>query len=208
MYKVICNKEVLFAFDINMLVLFGLSLLTIIVAFHTPELRMIQKLSQEELQETEFKTWQAVGFFVGASVMITLMYLFMEYIMVVITVYITCASTIALAVISQDFLSYSKYLFPRGPDQMDALPNVIKIPCVGSFTWFDLKCIACSAVVSGGWLLTKNWILNNILGISMAIVFLKTIKLNKLIPGALLLSLLFFYDIFFVFYSQNFTKGG
>ncbi len=91
---------------------------------------------------------------------------------------------------------------------MDTLPDVIKIPFFGSFTCFDFKCILGAAVVSVSWFLTKNWFLNNILGLSMAILFLKTIKLNKLVPGALLLSLLFVYDIFFVFYSQNFTKGG
>jgi len=39
-------------------------------------------------------------------------------------------------------------------------------------------------------------------------MFLKTIRLNKLLPGVLLLTLLFFYDIFWVFYSTKFTKGG
>ena len=108
MYKVICNKDVLFKFDVNMLVLFGISILTIYVAFHTPELRMIQNMSKEEIEETEFKTWQAVGFFVGASISITLLYLFMDYIMVILTIWVTFAATIAMAVILQDFLSYSK----------------------------------------------------------------------------------------------------
>jgi presenilin-like A22 family membrane protease len=42
----------------------------------------------------------------------------------------------------------------------------------------------------------------------MCFVFLKTVRLNKVVPGILLLSLLFFYDIFWVFYSTRFTKGG
>ena len=42
----------------------------------------------------------------------------------------------------------------------------------------------------------------------MCFVFLKTIRLNKLLPGVVLLCLLFFYDIFWVFYSTKFTAGG
>ena len=37
----------------------------------------------------------------------------------------------------------------------------------------------------------------------MALTFLKTIRLNKLLPGVLLLGLLFLYDIFWVFYSTK-----
>jgi len=33
-------------------------------------------------------------------------------------------------------------------------------------------------------------------------------RLNKLLPGLILLSLLFFYDIFWVFGSKLFTKDG
>jgi len=62
-------------------------------------------------------------------------------------------------------------------------------------------------VISFSWFFTKNWILNNVLGICMAFVFLKTLRLNQLLPGILLLCLLFFYDIFWVFYSPSITGG-
>jgi minor histocompatibility antigen H13 len=82
------------------------------------------------------------------------------------------------------------------------------VPFIGEFNAFDVLCFLLGSAFSIGWLITKNWVLNNILGSCMAMLFLKTLRLNKLIPGVVLLSLLFFYDIFWVFYSSKFTKGG
>lgn len=62
-------------------------------------------------------------------------------------------------------------------------------------------------IVSIFWYITRNWLLNNILGLFLAITFLKTVRLTTLVPGLLLLSLLFFYDIFWVFISPVFTGG-
>jgi hypothetical protein len=42
----------------------------------------------------------------------------------------------------------------------------------------------------------------------LSITFLKTLKLTTMMPGILLLGLLFFYDIFWVFISPLFTSGG
>jgi hypothetical protein len=72
----------------------------------------------------------------------------------------------------------------------------------------DAVSFSIAAGISLGWYFTKNWVLNDVLGISLCLIFLKTIRLNKLVPGVVLLSMLFFYDIFWVFYSSKFTKGG
>jgi len=66
----------------------------------------------------------------------------------------------------------------------------------------------CGLTLSTSWLLTKNWVLNNVIGFCLAITFLKTLLMTQLIPGVLLLSLLFIYDIFWVFISPMFTKSG
>jgi len=62
-------------------------------------------------------------------------------------------------------------------------------------------------VISVSWVITKNWMLSNVLAIFLALTFLKTLLLNTLLPGMTLLGLLFFYDIFWVFISPAFTKG-
>lgn len=58
------------------------------------------------------------------------------------------------------------------------------------------------------WFFSYDWILNNTIATCLAFTFLKTVRLNRLVPGVILLSSLFFYDIFWVFYSTKFTKGG
>ena len=47
----------------------------------------------------------------------------------------------------------------------------------------------------------KNWILNNILGMAFSIFGIENLTLGEFKVGLILLSLLFFYDIFWVFYT-------
>ena len=63
-------------------------------------------------------------------------------------------------------------------------------------------------VIAISWYISHNWILNNVLGIMLSITFLKTLKLTTMMPGVLLLGLLFIYDIFWVFITPYFTSGG
>ena len=84
--------------------------------------------------------------------------------MIILTLYTTGAGIVCFAVLLQEFLSHLKYLFPYGPDQQDSLPKILKIPCVGDFNMFDIKCVLASSLIGLYWLITKNWIANNILG--------------------------------------------
>ena len=84
----------------------------------------------------------------------------------------------------------------------------MNIPYFGSQTVLDIVCLIIGFIFAFSWYFTKNWILNNIIGFAMSFLFLKTMRLNKLVPGLILLSLLFFYDIFWVFGSKMFTKDG
>ena len=58
-----------------------------------------------------------------------------------------------------------------------------------------------SAVLTVAWFVTRFWILNNVLALSVTIVFLKLIQLSQLKPAILLLTLLSVYDIFWVYLS-------
>ncbi|TNV80642.1 hypothetical protein FGO68_gene7152 [Halteria grandinella] len=83
-----------------------------------------------------------------------------------------------------------------------------KLPIFGEVTVASMIGTAVGIVISSAWYFTKYWILNNVLAVFLALAFLKTLRLSKLAPGMLLLGLLFFYDIFWVFLSPYFTKGG
>ncbi|XP_042044890.1 signal peptide peptidase-like 1 isoform X2 [Salvia splendens] len=54
------------------------------------------------------------------------------------------------------------------------------------------------------WLVTGNWILNNLLGISLCIAFVSHVRLPNIKICAMLLACLFVYDVFWVFYSERF----
>jgi hypothetical protein len=53
------------------------------------------------------------------------------------------------------------------------------------------------------YLLNRNWILNNIIGTSVVFTLIKTLKVPSYKIGALFLVLTFFFDIFWVFYSDR-----
>ena len=52
------------------------------------------------------------------------------------------------------------------------------------------------------------WIVQDVFGLCMCVLFLDTIKLNAVKVGAVLLIVAFFYDIFFVFLTPFLTKHG
>jgi len=56
--------------------------------------------------------------------------------------------------------------------------------------------------LAGFWFKTKHWVLNNGFGIAFCIQGLERISLGKYKVGAILLTGLFFYDIFWVFGTE------
>ena len=52
------------------------------------------------------------------------------------------------------------------------------------------------------------WVMQDIMGACLCIMFLSTMKLNSIKVAAILLVAAFFYDIFFVFVTPYLTKGG
>jgi len=54
------------------------------------------------------------------------------------------------------------------------------------------------------WLITGNWILNDVVAVSLCVLAISFLRLPSLRVASLLLFCLFLYDIFWVFYSANF----
>ena len=63
----------------------------------------------------------------------------------------------------------------------------------------DLMAFAFSLVIVGLYMWTDHWILNNVIAIAFSVQAIESLFLGNFRVGFLLLSLLFFYDIFFVF---------
>ena len=68
---------------------------------------------------------------------------------------------------------------------------------------WELALHALSFFIVVFWLLTGSWFLNNVLGISLCVTYVSLLRLPSMKVAAVLLIGLFFYDIFWVFYSQE-----
>lgn len=67
------------------------------------------------------------------------------------------------------------------------------------FSTYDIICLVASTAVGVWYMLQKHWIANNLFGIAFAINGIELLHLNNVVTGCILLSGLFFYDIFWVF---------
>ncbi len=159
-------------------------------------------MSAEEEESTDLKASSAVFFFIMASVMLLILYLFIDQLREVFTVLILISCIGCFSIVVEDFL-----LQGLKPKQGSFLLKEINIPCCGNTSIASITGTLVGLGVCIAWYVTKNWVLNNLLGLVLAITFLKTVRLTTLIPGLLLLGLLFFYDIFWVFISPVFTGG-
>ena len=142
-------------------------------------------------------------FFFTASAMLFFLYYFLEYIRGIFTVLILISCIGCSSIIVEDTLGH---IFK--PSREHFLRKEIKLPVLGSINYASIIGTLFGVVISLSWYFTHDWILNNLLAIMLALTFLKTIRLTTMIPGLVLLGLLFFYDIFWVFLSPYFTKGG
>lgn len=90
---------------------------------------------------------------------------------------------------------------------------------IGTVTMIDTLSIITSYGLGAFWLylaftvrhpdtIPFFWIMQNIMGACMCILFLQTMKLNSIKVASILLIAAFFYDIFFVFVTPYLTKGG
>ncbi|TKY85847.1 hypothetical protein EX895_005388 [Sporisorium graminicola] len=68
-----------------------------------------------------------------------------------------------------------------------------------SFTTVDVALVAVSAMLVGVYLVTKNWIISNLLALSLSLNAIALMSLDSFRTGAIMLGGLFVYDIFWVF---------
>ena len=70
------------------------------------------------------------------------------------------------------------------------------------FTYLHVALFIVALCLTASYFLTKNWILSNILGESFAFNAIQLLNIDSFKTGMILLSGLFFYDIFWVFGTE------
>jgi minor histocompatibility antigen H13 len=111
-----------------------------------------------------------------------------------ILVYIAVGGTTGIKALLNSFMGDTFAKLDEGK-LIDIKNNYIDL----QVTPYDIICCILSCIQVGIYVYTKSWVYNNILAIVFCVHALQLIFLGNFKTGALLLTLLFFYDIFFVF---------
>jgi len=134
-------------------------------------------------------------FFVG-SLVLTLLYYFMRYIVYVVIGAFCLGSFGAVTVLGSAVLPYN---FPMLQKQIVSLP--LDVPIMLS----DVLAASVGLSLVGGWLVLRHtpsgWFFQDALGSSVLCMMQRTLKLPSMKIATLLLTLMFLYDIFWVFIS-------
>lgn len=168
-------------------------------------------MTEAELKESEVQTKMALCFCIGASLLLVLLYALMKYI-IVFEVFLALLGAASCSTFFTEVVhtfAPCKAVFSKKAqgNEGQRVMRSIRIPGIGRTTFLDLAGITVGLSIAGYWLLTFNWILNNVLAVALCWMFLKSARLNRLVPGLALLILLFIYDVFWVYYSSSLTGG-
>lgn len=129
-------------------------------------------------------------------------YLNKEYINLLLSFYFGFVGCLAL---SQALVASSRTIVGR--ELWSKLPNFrLSLDQRGhgrlfklSFTTVHVALIAVSALLVGFYIVTKNWIISNLLALSLSLNAIALMSLDSFRTGAIMLGGLFVYDIFWVF---------
>ncbi|XP_077564409.1 uncharacterized protein LOC144179857 [Haemaphysalis longicornis] len=137
-----------------------------------------------------------VGFVFLMSGVLVVIYMFLDYMVYFIIGMFALASTVALVAVLEPVI----YMIPICTTR---LPNYA-FPCFyGSLEVRQIFLLVSSVVVALSFVAFRHhswaWILQDLLGMTFSVFLMKTLRLPNLMVIAVLLFLLFIYDIFFVF---------
>eukprot|EP01094_Clydonella_sp_ATCC50884_P013911 TRINITY_DN24238_c0_g1_i1.p1 TRINITY_DN24238_c0_g1~~TRINITY_DN24238_c0_g1_i1.p1 ORF type:complete len:401 (+),score=115.56 TRINITY_DN24238_c0_g1_i1:82-1203(+) len=143
---------------------------------------------------------------VGSCVLFGLFMLFRlfskEYVNMVLTAYFLLFGVTAVTGTISDF--FQLFVGKQTDEDKALIDAKIKIPFMSEpvhvwITMLDLVSFVIAVAIGVWYVMTKHWIANNIFGISFSIQGVALISIGSYKVGCILLSGLFFYDIFWVF---------
>ncbi|MBN3317161.1 SPP2B protein, partial [Atractosteus spatula] len=207
------NEPVL---DYNMVIIFLMAVGTVAIGGYWAGSRDIKKRymkhkrddsAEKQDEETVDVTPIMICVFVGMCCsMLVMLYYFYDHLVYMIIGIFCLAASIGLYSCLSPFVRRIPFGKCRIPE--NNLPYCHKRPQLRML----LLCVFCVAV-SVIWGVFRNedqwaWVLQDTLGIAFCLYMLKTIRLPTFKACTLLLTVLFVYDVFFVFITPFFTKSG
>lgn len=187
-YIKICDTAPLQPFDWSMVVLVLLALMVVGISAKASTDTSSHAIEDES---SELQTYHAIGFVVCGSISLITLFLLLDYLIVVLTILIVGAGVIGMMFT----LSYFCKSVQEG--------NVCEVRYLGTVSVKNAVIFIVAVGIAIYYVFTKNWILNNLMGICLVFMFIKTMKLSSIKVAAALLGMAFIYDIFWVFFSSK-----
>eukprot|EP00301_Raphidiophrys_heterophryoidea_P001423 c10687_g1_i1.p1 GENE.c10687_g1_i1~~c10687_g1_i1.p1 ORF type:complete len:505 (-),score=100.79 c10687_g1_i1:288-1802(-) len=154
----------------------------------------------------EITAYAAVGFVVVASLSLVILFFFMKRLILLLIVFFCLGSLSAL-----HMCLYSLIVSFTPISKNSQCMAVFDLPCFGPCNILGLVLLAVSCGISITFFVCRHdsyaWVLQDIMGISMCLMFLRTFRFPNAKVSMLLMVLAFFYDIFWVFLSPYFFHG-
>ena len=143
---------------------------------------------------------------IGSAVLFGLYLLFKffneKYLNVLLHIYFTLIGSFSIGQLIEEKIN------EKEPFKTMDGKNVLYIPKIpyfnpegASISLLNIITFCMGLIVGVIYFMKKNWILNNILGMAFSVFGIENLTLGEYKVGLILLSLLFFYDIFWVFYT-------
>ena len=194
--------------------------------------------SQHQEESLELTAAHAAGFLISSSASLLILFFFKIYNVVKIMYAFGCSGAFAQVMVHPGLTHLCRMLRYDHPTRNFACLSGANVSretargggargkCLGCLRSFlgpvsplDVAAAVLSYGVGAVWLwvgfavphpgtVAFYWIVQNVFGMCMCMLFLDTIKLNAIKVGAVLLIVAFFYDIFFVFLTPFLTKHG
>jgi len=159
-----------------------------------------QQLQQEMGDDSEISIKKAIAFVVASSISLLLIFYFLKAMSVLLTICFCFVSTIAIAMVVYSVL----YPLSCG---VWLHQTRMTLPYWGEVNMLEGGSFMTAVATTVVWVVTRHWIANNILGMSICLYMMTVLRLSSIKVAAVLLTLLFFYDIFWVFYSTPIFGG-
>lgn len=143
---------------------------------------------------------------IGSGVLFGLYLLFKffndKYLNVLLHIYFTLLGSFSIGQLIEEKINKKE---PFSAYEKQDLFTIPKIPYFNpeptKINKLNIVTFAFGLIIGVIYFLKKNWILNNILGMAFSVFGIENLMLGEYKVGLILLSLLFFYDIFWVFYT-------
>ena len=172
-----------------------------------------EQIREEDQDSLEITLIHALVFVVWSSFSLFILFYFEIYNVVKVMYAIGCAGAFSQVMVNP----FYNFLFRKRFD-VDGILFSTNFLDIGNISCLDLSSTVTGYTLGIVWLIlafTQNnpqeiaffWIMQDLMGMSICIIFLSILKVNTLKVATVLLSVAFFYDIFFVFITPFLFSG-